>query len=152
MKRFKFKLENVLRYRETLEDLAKNNYRDAMRQVNEEKERLQELEKNRSDLMASYNDKIKPGSVIHPDTVNLISRYTAQLIFLIDNQHKNIEEKEKIAKEKFDEWNEKRKDVKVMEKLKEKKWHQYQKEAEKEDQQFQDEIFLAKTIRESQAQ
>lgn len=151
MKRFRFKLENVMKYRITLEELAKNNYREAMQNVNLEKQRLAELEQNRDNLMTAYNDQIKPGAVIHHDNINLIARYTYQLAFLIDTQHNNIAQKEEIAREKFREWNEKRKDVKVMERLKEKKWNEYLKEIDKEDQQFQDEIFLAKTIREQEA-
>lgn len=148
MKRFKFKLENVLSYRVTLEGLAKNNYQEAVRLLNLEKERLVELEKTRHDLMVAYNNDMRVGAVIHPDQVILWARYSSQLAAMITLQHKRIIEKQKIVQEKFQEWNRRRKDVKVIEKLKEKRWQQYLKDIEKEDQKFQDEIFLAKKIRE----
>lgn len=149
MRRFNFKLENVLRYRETLESLAKNTYSEALRVLNTEKLRLQDLETSRNELMLAYN--IKAGAIVHPDTLIFIARYTAQLLLLIDRQKKLIREKERIVKEKFDDWNKKRKDVKVIERLKEKKWKEYLREVDKEDQKFQDEIFIAKKIREMEA-
>jgi len=146
MRRFKFKLENVLKYRLTLESLAKNAYSEALHALNKEKNQLRELQKTKDDLMQAYN--IKAGSVIHPDTLTFISKYTSQLLILIERQNNIIKEKENILNKKFQEWNKTRKDVKVIERLKEKKWKEYLKEADKEDQKFQDEIFIAKKIRE----
>jgi flagellar FliJ protein len=147
MKRFKFKLENVLKYRATLEDLAKNEYRDALRILNIERDKLQRYLENRRQLGRFYD--VKPGAVIHPDMLAFVARYTTQLASLIHMQKNIIKEKESIANDKFQAWNIKRKDVKVVEKLKEKKWQQYKREMDKADQIFQDEIYIAKQIRES---
>lgn len=145
MKRFAFKLENVLKYRETLEDLAKNNYREALRLLNIEKDKLLALQERRDALTAAFKPEV--GSIIDPETLIFISTYTGQLLFLMDTQRKAITDKEKIAKTKFEEWNEKRKDVKVIKRLEEKKWKEYLREADKEEQKFNDEIFIAKTVR-----
>jgi flagellar protein FliJ len=150
MKRFTFKLENVLHYRVTLENLAKSAYQEALRLLNMEKERLLTLEHIKTDLMQGYN--IKPGTVVHPETLSFIARYTSQLLYLIERQKHLIQEKESLARDSFETWNQKRKDVKVIERLKEKKWKEYLRESEKEDQKFQDEIFIAKTIRQREAE
>ncbi len=145
MKQFKFKLESVLNYRTTLEDVAKTNYREALRVLNIEKEKLHQFEGNQKALMVRYN--FEAGAVVHTDTLAFISRYSAQLIHLIHGQKLIIEKKREIANGKFILWNQRRQEVKVVEKLKEKKWNQYLREVNKEEQQFQDEIFIAKQIR-----
>jgi flagellar export protein FliJ len=145
MKRFNFKLANVLKYRETLETLAKNAYREALHLLNIEKDKLMELERRRDELKTAYN--IKAGSVIDPESLSFLSFYTAQLVYLIEKRKEIVREKEEIAREKFEEWNSRRKDVKVIKRLEEKKWREYLREADKEEQKFQDEIFIAKTVR-----
>jgi flagellar protein FliJ len=145
MKRFQFKLENVLKYRVTLEGLAKNEYREALRQLNIERDSLQHYLDNRQKLSHFYD--IKPGAIVKPEMLAFVARYTTQLSNLIEMQKTIINEKEAFANEKFQVWNTKRKDVKVVEKLKGKKWQQYLREVAKEDQVFQDEIFIAKHIR-----
>lgn len=147
MKRFVFKLENVLKYRHTIESLAKTAYREALRVLNIEKDKLSQLLDNRHQLMQAYN--IKAGSIVHPEELNFLARYTLQLAHLIEQQRTVIKTREEISQEKFLEWNKKRMDVKVMEQLKEKRWKEYLREMDKEDQKFQDEIFIAKTIREN---
>lgn len=146
MKRFKFKLENVLEYRVTLETLAKNAYQEALRILNIERDNLLHLFNLRKELMNSYN--IKAGEVVQPETLMFLSRYTVQLVHLIDRQTLVVTEKEEISKEKLQDWTKKRMDLKVIERLKEKKWKEYLKEIDKEDQKFQDEIFIAKKINE----
>ena len=145
MKRFNFKLANVLKYRETLENLAKNAYSEALHRLNFEKDRLMELENRRNALKSAYN--IKAGSIVDPQTLSFLSFYTTQLVYLIHKRKEIIHEKEIIAQEKFEEWNHRRKDVKVIKRLEEKKWREYLREADKEEQKFQDEIFIAKTVR-----
>lgn len=146
MKRFVFKLETVLKYRETLEKMAKNAYSEAQHLLNIEKEKLLVLETKRDNLKTAYN--IKAGAETQPEVLSFLATYSAQLLHLIRQQKKITQEKEKAAKEKFDEWNRKRKDVKIIKRLEEKKWQEYLKQVDKEEQKFQDEIFIAKTVRE----
>jgi flagellar protein FliJ len=145
MKRFIFKLENVLHYRVTLETLAKSAYQEALRVLNIEKNTLENFMTARLELMKSYD--IKAGTVVYAETLMFLARYTVQLANLIEQQKKIVLEKEAIAREKFQEWNKRRMDVKVITKLKEKRWKEYLKEIDKEDQKFQDEIFIAKKIK-----
>lgn len=146
MKRFVFKLETVLKYRETLEKMAKNAYSEAQRLLNIEKDKLLALETKRDNLKAAYN--VKAGAVVLPEVLSFLSIYSAQLLYLIGLQKRVTQEKEQTAKEKFADWNRKRKDVKIIKRLEEKKWQEYLKQVDKEEQKFQDEIFIAKTVRE----
>ncbi len=145
MKRFDFKLKNVLKYRETLENLAKNAYREALGYLNMEKQKLAVLEQQRTELITVY--RVKAGDIIDPGRMEFITNCTIQLLALIGKQTEVIREKEEIAREKLNDWNEKRKDVKVIKRLEEKKWTEYLREADKEEQKFQDEVFIAKTVR-----
>jgi len=145
MKRFTFKLETVLKYRETLENLAKIEYREALRLLNIEKEKLLDYQQRRDRLKSAYN--LDAGSIVDPEMLTLLTDYTGQLLYLIDKQKTAVLKKEKIAKKKFEEWDGKRKDVKVIKRLEEKKWDEYLREADKEEQKFQDEIFIAGTVR-----
>ncbi|MDQ1351435.1 MAG: Flagellar FliJ protein [Acidobacteriota bacterium] len=146
MKRFVFKLETVLKYRETLEKLAKNAYSEAQHLLNIEKDKLRTLETKRDNLKAAYN--IKTGEAALPEVLSFLSTYSTQLLYLIRHQKKVTQEKELAAQEKFNDWNRKRKDVKIIKRLEEKKWQEYLKQVDKEEQKFQDEIFIAKTVRE----
>lgn len=146
MKRFKFKLENVLKYRITLEGIAKNEYREALGLLNIEREDLIGLQDNQRQLMRFYD--VKPGAVVKPEMLAFVARYSMQLTRLIEQKRMMVKDKEAVANEKFQDWNKKRKDVKVVERLKEKKWNEYRRETDKEDQIFQDDIFIAKKIRE----
>jgi flagellar FliJ protein len=137
----------VLKYRKTLEDLAKNEYRDAMHKVNLEQETLRHMKESQRQLMRFYD--IKAGAVVQPEMLHLVGRYSVQLAQLIDMQKDIIIEKQKIAQEKLHHWNKKRQDMKVVEKLREKKWNEYLRESDKEDQKFQDEIHIAKKVRET---
>jgi flagellar export protein FliJ len=134
MRRFVFKLENDLQYRKTLEDMAKSAYQGALRFLNIEKNYLLDLQKKQQELMQAYN--IRTGKVAHPDALSFLTRYSLQLINLIEHQEYVIQEKETIAREKFREWNQTRKEVQEMERLKEKEWKEYQGDADKETQKF----------------
>ncbi|HLP47870.1 MAG TPA: flagellar export protein FliJ [Candidatus Deferrimicrobium sp.] len=146
MKRFVFKLDNVLKYRETLENLAKNAYSEALRLFHIEKNKLVALETKRDHLKAAYD--VKAGSVTMPDVLSFLNNYSGQLLFLIGQQREVTSEKEKVVREKFADWNRKRRDVKIMKRLEEKKKQEYLRQVDKEEQKFQDEIFIAKTVRE----
>jgi len=147
VKKFKFKLESVLKFRVTLEELAKNEYREAMGLVNLEKNKLAEMEASRAALHQFYN--VKAGSIVHPEMLSFIGKYSQQLNGLMRLQGKVIEEKEAFAGEKLAVWKKKRQDVKLVERLKEKKIKEYMLEMDKEDQKFQDDIFISKKVREA---
>jgi flagellar export protein FliJ len=132
MRRFVFELENVLQYRKTREDMAKDAYRGALRFLTIEKDHLLNLQKKQQELVQGT------GTVVHPDALSFITRYSLQLDSLIEHQEQVIREKETIAREKFQEWKQKQMDIEEMERLKEKQWKEYREEADKEAQKFRE--------------
>lgn len=132
MRRFVFKLENDLQYKKTLEDMAKNAYQGALRFLTIERNYLLDLQKKQQELMQGN------GKVVHPDALSFLTRYSLQLVNLIEHQERVIQEKETIAREKFREWNRTRMDVEEMERLIEKQRNEYRGEADKETREFQE--------------
>ena len=145
MKKYKFKLENVLKYRGVIEKLAKNDYLKELSKLNYEKDKLQNMLKIQNQIIERFNplDKRSFNSV----ELVFFNNYLKQLIYLIEEQKKVIKNQEGVVKEKFDEWNEKRKELKVLEKLKEKDFKAWLKEFDKEEQKFIDDIFVGKYVR-----
>lgn len=146
MKRFVFKLENVLKYRKTLEGLAKDAYSEALRLLNIEKNKLVVLETKKDHLKAAYD--VKSGFETTPEVLSFLDNYSGQLLFLIRQQKGVTLEKEKVAQEKFADWNRKRQDVEIIKRLEEKKKQEYLRQVAQEEQKFQDEIFITKMVRE----
>ncbi len=146
MKKFVFKLETALKYREMLEDIAKNEYREALRILNEGMEKLEALIKKREMVYAGVQREA--GSVIKPDEYMLMEMAGGQLKVLIRKQDEVVVKLRREAAEKLKEWQNKRKDAEIIRKLKEKKKAEHKKAMEKEEQAFLDELFIGKSIRE----
>jgi flagellar export protein FliJ len=142
MKKFKFKLAQVLKYRLLLENIAKTAYQESLSDLQEKINKLNDLGMKR--LSASRGLNIKKGAEINPQTLEFISLYVKQLSHLIEIQKEIIVKQRHITEEKLAEWTMKRKDSKVIKKLEEKQKREYIKMAEKEEQKFLDDIFLAK--------
>ena len=145
MKKYKFKLENVLKYRGVIEKLAKNDYLKELSKLNYEKDKLQNMYKIRNQIIERFNPLDK--SSFNSIELVFFNNYLKQLIYLIEEQKKIIKEQENVVKKRFDEWNEKRKELKVLEKLKEKDFKAWLKEFDKEEQKFVDDIFVGKYVR-----
>ncbi len=145
MKKYKYKLETVLKYRMVLEKLAKNDYLKELSRLNFEKEKLLNLINVKNEIIENFDPSNK--EKFNSDELVFFNNYLKQLLYLIEEQKKVIEEHNEVVKEKFNEWNEKRKGVKVLEKLKEKDFKLWLKEFDKEEQKFVDEVFIGKYVR-----
>jgi hypothetical protein len=114
-----------------MENISENEYMESVKQLNMELKKLMHLEKDKKTVIHLYN--ISPGKVLYPEELFLISKYTTNQLYLIEVQKEIILRKENIVKSNFTDWNQKRRDTKTINKLKEKK-----------EQKFQDELFLTK--------
>lgn len=148
MKKFKFKLAQVLKYRLLLEDIAKSAYQDSLLDLQLKVNKLNDMETKRLSVRKGLN--IKKGALIDPQTIEFVSIYIKQLTFLIEIQKDVIEQQKIITEKKLSEWTLKRKDSKVIKKLEEKQKKEFIEMSEKEEQKFLDEIYLAKKIIERQ--
>ncbi len=142
MKKFKFKLAQVLRYRILLEDIAKSAYQVALSELQNRINRLKELEHEK--ITVGKGLVIKKGAEISVQTLEFISIYVKQLNFLIELQADLINKQKIIIKEKLEDWTMRRKDSKVIKNLEEKQKREYISASEKEEQRFLDDIFLAR--------
>ncbi len=140
MKRFKFSLETLLKYRINIEKKKKEDWARAKKERVEAEERLEQIyreERERRKVLESLME-----GEIDLKFFNLTQRYIGQLMRLEKIQSKIVEEKKKIEEEKLKEWIEARKSKKVLENYREKKWKEYLYELDKEEQKIVDDIFL----------
>ena len=140
MKRFKFSLETLLKYRINIEKKKKEDWARAKKERVEAEERLERIyqeERERRELLESLME-----GEIDLKFFNLTQRYIGQLIRLEKIQSKIVEEKKKIEEEKLKEWIEARKAKKVLENYKEKKWKEYVYELDREEQKIIDDLFV----------
>jgi flagellar protein FliJ len=146
MKRFQFKLQTVLRYRETLEGLAENAYREALLRLNQARSQRDELGARHARLLLFFN--LGAGAAVDVRMLQFVNRAVGQLLELIERQRQVILSCEAVAAEKLQAWRKRRQETEVIRRLKQKRWQEYQRQVEKEDQKLQDDIFLAKKVRE----
>jgi len=142
MKKFKFKLAQVLKYRVLLENIARSAYQEALSELNSRKAKLFELENKIITIRKGLN--IKKGERVEPQTFEFVSYYIKQLSFLIKIQEELIDQQEEVAKKKLEDWTNRKRDSKVIKNLEEKKRREYIIMSEREEQKFLDDIFLAR--------
>ncbi len=142
MKRFKFPLNTVLKYREIIEKKKKSEWATAKKEREEEEKKLKELINEEEKIKDLIKGNIK-GEIdlrLYFDLLNYIS----SLIKLQEKQSQIIEEKRRFEEEKLKEWLDAKKEKKAIELYKEKKWKEYLRELDKEEQKMVDDIFLMK--------
>ena len=138
MKQFQFPLERVLRVREIKEDELQQQLKDARDKKEYEEKRLSEL----MDIQKKYKEEFlenidKPTKVFE---VKHFCSYFPELEKEIDNQKERVEKADEHLNQCFFEWQEAKKERKIMENLKEKKRDQFSKEQLKVEQKFFDEL------------
>jgi flagellar export protein FliJ len=146
MKKFNFRLQTALKYREILEDQAKNAYKEALGLLNISKQELIELESSKSNIVQQLDTDIRTG--IHPHQRYLAETFYQQLIYLIYMKKQKISEQQKKAGQLLLIWEQKQKEAEAVRKLREKQYLLYVREIEKQEQNFLDDVFLAKKTRE----
>ncbi len=142
MKRFKFPLDTLLKYREVIERKKKAEWAISKKEREEEEKKLYELIEEEESMKKFLKSNLK-GEIdvkTYYDSLNYIST----LIKLQENQKEVILEKRKIEEEKLNEWLKAKKDKRAIELYKEKLWKEYLMALDKEEQKMVDDIFLMK--------
>ncbi len=140
MKRFKFSLDTLLKYRINMEKQKKEEWAKAKMERVKAEERLEQIYREERERR-EYLESLMEGE-LDLRIFQLVQRYIGQLIRLEKVQAKIVEEKKKIESEKLEEWIEARKAKKVLENYREKKWKEYLYEIDKEEQKMVDDLFL----------
>ncbi len=146
MKRFEFKLQRVLQYRERLEEQAKNRYEQTLVRLHRAQNELAALSLRRLELLAGL--ELAPGKRVDLLALAFCHTCGSQLRGLILAKSEEIEQHREVSAQALREWTSRRQEAEVIRRIKEKKWTAYQREVDKEEQKAADDNFLAKVARE----
>lgn len=142
MSGYKFKLQRVLDYKETLEELKKSEYGTAIQKLNEEKEILSNYISKKSEIIKQFNtidDKINIGSF------RTYNNYISEITNRIKKQEENVMYAEREAIKIQEELLEAMKEKKSFEKLKEKDYREFILEEKREEEKIMDQIVTFNT-------
>lgn len=141
MKKFQFGLDRVLDYRQRILEGRQNEYATATRQVQEQQARLDAVQARYQDLNDRFREEAASGITI-ADAMT----YENGLRVLegeIARETQTLQRLEQEAKEKRQRMLQAYMDATVLERLKEKQRDAYQKEVQKRDEQFIEELVSA---------
>jgi len=146
MKRFNFRLQSVLQYREYLEQLAQQETARAHMKVKNSETRINELRLHHLDTVEELETTARKG--INASDFKKYHDYLDALDSDIELEIKKKAGLEKILVEKQENLTKKSVNRKVIEKLKDKKDIEYMDELRKDEQKILDEISSLKKVRE----
>lgn len=140
-KKFKYKLQSVLRYREIIEEERKRDFAQANRLVEEQKARAEALDTERYSLQDDLRTLNAGGEVRFEQMVNTI-RYLASLDAGIVTARREEERLRREMEGQRQAFVMARRDKRVLEILKEKRLEAHRKEDDRQHQQVLDELSL----------
>lgn len=147
MKKFNFKLQSVLKYREHLENLAKQEYVQALMNVKDAEKQIKIMEEALQVMANDIEQETRKG--IPAPLFRQYNDYLESLENDIALKHKEYEQLEKILAVKQQLLTKKSIERKVIERLKEKKRGEYVEEFIAEEQKRADDMTSLKTAREA---
>ncbi len=134
MKKFKFRLEKVLQYRELLKEDKRRELLTCNLRLQEAKDLLERLEK------AALSNKLDQEKIVTVEEVLLSGLFAERLKDQIVNQRIVIVEKQQEVNTALQAYVEASKEARSLEMLKERKLQQYMEYLHKEDEKFLDEM------------
>lgn len=138
MKKFFFKLESVLKYKNDNLNILRNEHAKILQRLASQEEKIAGLEKSR-DAFAAEFDKKKMGGIASMEAVNYQNYLTRQSV-VIKREYDVLRAIHQEEEQKKNEILEMRKESVAIEKLKEINLEQYRKEESKEHEQFIEEF------------
>ena len=144
MKKFQFRLDTVLNYKQQVLDSLQNEYSLLLQQVQQQKDLLNQSQKKYTDLNQEFRQVEAEGI-----TIAEALRYENGLRFLeqeIQKEEKLLQQYQNRAEEKRLQVVAARQDMMSLEKLKDKKRRDYQKDLQKQEEQFMDELASTKKV------
>jgi len=136
--KFNFNLAPILSIKEKMEDLRKNEFGKAVRELEDERQRLVVLEQNRTDCIQSFCDGLRKG--VRPEYIGRHNYFLERLKMLIKQQKAVIKQAEAKVEEKREELVEAMRDRKTLDTLKENAFVEYITEEKRAEQKVVDEI------------
>ena len=145
--KFKFSLEKVLRHRKSLEDLAQKDFQEALAVLNQEKQKLEEMQRA-VDSARNFSFTRQKGGGTAGSSLSQVHDFLTGQDVRMDRQKKKIEHQEKMVEELREILRNKALDYKIMEGLKEKKKLKFKEQAKKTEQKKADEMNVMRFQRE----
>ncbi len=146
MRKFNFRLEPVLTYREIREDLAQKELADAMRDHARIEEVLVGLQSRREEVLAEMAES--QDGVVKLTQVQRCIGYMTYLLSCIDRTKEELDDMAKIVEQRRDELILATKEKKALERVKQRDFEAYMHEARSLEQKFLDDVA---TIRHTRA-
>ncbi len=143
-KKFKFRLESVLKYRKIIEDEKKREFAEANKAVEEQRMKIRELEEDRQDLIESIRDmrEGKSNEKIHMSGMVDAMLIVGGIEMGIITANNEVQRLSKEVAGKRQAFVESQRDKKAIEILKDKRKKTYLHELETEQQQLLDELSI----------
>lgn len=142
MKKFRFGLDSVLDYRRQVLDSCQGEYAQALDQVRQQEARKAATEDRYRQLNQEFRDAAAAG-ITAADALTYEGGLRA-LEQEITRESKLLEEYRRTAEEKRERMMQAHIDKAALERLREKKWQDYNKEVQKSDELFIDELVSAR--------
>ena len=138
MAKFNFKMASILSIREKMEDLKKNEFGKAVKQLEIEKNRMVNLLLAEKNCIDSFRQKLQTGT--YPEDVRMHNLYLKRLEFLKIKQQEMIDAAEIVVEERRLELVEAMRERKALEILKENQYEEFLMEEKQAEQKVVDEI------------
>lgn len=138
MKKFSFKLEPVLKYKNDRLEMLRNEHAAILRRLRAQEDKIAGLEKERDECAAEFNAK-KLSGIIPVEAVNY-QNYLNRQNLIIRREYGFLKRIQKEEEQKKDEILEAKKESLSIEKLKEINMEEYRKEVSKENEMFIEEF------------
>lgn len=137
-KKFKFRLEQVLNYRNVVRDEKKGILAERNKELRSLEDRMFELKSGLKKEQNSAHDQIS-------DSLQIASLYIERVVNEIEHQLNLIDEKKKEVEEARLNYIEAHKEVEILEKLKEKQSNEYYDHISNEEGKFLDELSVLRS-------
>lgn len=145
--KFKFGLEKVLGHRKVKEDIAKKEYQEVVHLVYQEQDKLNLMNEQKTNARSEASKKINEGGSQGQQILQIYEFIKGQDL-RIERQTTKVKELEKLVELKQEILRRAAMDVKIMEKLKEKKKNEYIHEMNSREQKEVDELNVLRFDRE----
>lgn len=146
MKQFNYRLETVLAYKTQVLDNLKTEHAVIVQKVNRKQEEIKGLNKKLVSYESGFNEVKEKGAAI--EAYRLFDMCIGRMEEIIDEEKEHLSELRREEDAKKQEVVEAKVDTSKFEKLKEKKFQEYQKAVMKADEQFIEEFVSNTTLRE----
>ena len=144
MAKFLFKMDSLLRLRDSIEEQKKNEFGRAVAELERHREKLNELMLEKERVVGEFHEALK--NRIDSKKSDRYNKYIRLLDKRIDDQHVVVEKCEIIEEECRLELIEATKEKKKLEKLREKQFQLYLIEEKREEQKITDELVSYQTF------